>query len=87
MRLIIFESAAFEDFGDWSEYDRKVFKRIRQLIIETTRNPFEGTGKPEPLKGNYRGCWSRRITSEHRLIYRVSEDAIEIVSCRGHYDD
>ena len=87
MKIITFEPAAFEDFGDWSEIDRKVFKRIRQLIVETARTPFDGTGKPEPLKGNYRGCWSRRITSEYRLIYRVSEDVIEIVSCRGHYDD
>ena len=87
MRLITFESSAFEDFGEWSEFDRKVFKRIRGLIIETARTPFEGTGKPEPLKGNYRGCWSRRITGEHRLIYRVTENAIEIISCRGHYED
>ncbi len=87
MRRIIFESTAFEDFGAWGEIDRKVFKRIRQLIVETARTPFDGTGKPEPLKGNYRGCWSRRITSEHRLVYRVLEDMIEIVSCRGHYED
>jgi len=87
MRLITFEPAAFEEFGEWSEIDRKVFKRIRALIVEAARAPFEGTGKPEPLKGNYRGCWSRRITSEHRLIYRVSDNAIEIVTCQGHYDD
>jgi len=64
MRHIKFESDAFEEFGDWSEIDRKVFKLIRQLIVETARTPFDGTGKPEPLKGNYHGCWSRRITIE-----------------------
>jgi toxin YoeB len=87
MRLIVFEPSAFDEFGEWSEIDRKTFKRLRVLIIETTRTPFEGTGKPEPLKGNYRGCWSRRITCEHRLVYRVSDNAIEIVTCRGHYED
>jgi toxin YoeB len=87
MRLIIFEPSAFDEFGEWGEIDRKTFKRLRALIIETARTPFDGTGKPEPLKGNYRGCWSRRITSEHRLVYRVSDAAIEIVTCRGHYDD
>jgi toxin YoeB len=87
MRRIIFSPNAYDEFGDWSELDRKVFKRLRLLITETTREPFKGTGKPEPLKGNFRGCWSRRITEEHRLVYRVSEDAIEIVSCYGHYDN
>lgn len=87
MRRIIFNAAAFEDLNTWVEVDKKVFKRLYNLIIEVTRDPFHGTGKPEPLKGNYRGCWSRRITDEHRLIYRVFEDSIEIVSCRGHYND
>jgi toxin YoeB len=87
MRNIIFEPNAFEDLNTWVEIDRRVFKRLFNLITETARDPFRGTGKPEPLKGNYRGCWSRRITDEHRLIYRVSENYIEIVSCRGHYQD
>ncbi len=86
MRKIIFEQDAFEDFTTWAEIDKKVFKRLYKLIIETSREPFKGTGKPEPLKGNYKGCWSRRITDEHRLIYRVSQDNLEIVSCRGHYE-
>jgi toxin YoeB len=86
MRKIIFEPNAFEDFTTWTEIDKKVFKRLYKLIIETTRDPFKGTGKPEPLKGNYKGYWSRRITDEHRLIYRVSQDNIEIISCRGHYE-
>jgi toxin YoeB len=87
MRRIIFSPNAYDEFGDWSELDRKVFRRLRALITEITREPFKGTGKPEPLKGNFRGCWSRRITEEHRLIYRVSDDAIEIVSCYGHYEN
>jgi len=87
MRLITFDPVAFEEYNTWGEIDKKVLKRLRSLIIETTRTPFEGTGKPEPLKGDYRGCWSRRITSEHRLVYRVTDKAIEIVTCRGHYDD
>jgi toxin YoeB len=86
MRKIIFDPDAFGDFTTWTEIDKKVFKRLYKLIIEVTRDPFKGTGKPEPLKGNYKGCWSRRITDEHRLIYRVSQDNIEIISCRGHYE-
>lgn len=86
MRKIIFEPSAFEDFTTWTEVDKKVFKRLYKLIIESSRDPFKGTGKPEPLKGNYKGCWSRRITDEHRLIYRVTQDNIEIISCRGHYE-
>jgi toxin YoeB len=87
MRKILFDAAAFEDLNRWVEVDKKVFKRLYNLITESARDPFHGTGKPEPLKGNYRGCWSRRITEEHRLIYRVSETTIEIISCRGHYND
>ena len=87
MRNIVFEPTAFEDLNTWVEIDRRIFKRLYNLIIETARDPFRGIGKPEPLKGNYRGCWSRRITDEHRLVYRVSENTIEIVSCRGHYQD
>jgi toxin YoeB len=56
MRNIIFSPSAYEEFGEWSELDRKVFKRLRHLITEITREPFKGTGKPEPLKGNFRGC-------------------------------
>jgi toxin YoeB len=56
MKRIVFDPAAFEEYNEWSEIDRKIFKRLHSLIIETARTPFEGTGKPEPLKGNYRGC-------------------------------
>lgn len=58
-----------------------------RLIREIQRTPFEGTGKPEPLRGNLSGYWSRRITQEHRLVYRVTDEAVIIVSCRGHYED
>ena len=87
MRNIVFEPTAFEDLNTWVEIDRRIFKRLYNLIIETARDPLRGIGKLEPLKGNYRGCWSRRITDEHRLVYSVSENTIEIVSCRGHYQD
>jgi toxin YoeB len=87
MRNIVFSPDAFDDFGKWSEFDKKIFKKLRNLIVECARNPFEGTGKPEPLKGNYSGCWSRRITDEHRLVYRVFDETIEIILCRGHYED
>ena len=86
MRQIIFSSDAYEEFGEWSELDRKIFKKLRALITETTRDPFKGTGKPEPLKGT-NGYWSRRITSEHRLVYKVTPDTILVVACRFHYDD
>ena len=69
----------------WLEHDRKTLERILKLLAETARNPFAGTGKPEPLKGDYAGAWSRRITAEHRLIYRVTAQQIEVVACRFHY--
>lgn len=77
----------------WFQYleihddNQKLWKRLNRLIGESLRTPFEGTGKPEPLKENLSGCWSRRITEEHRLIYRVKDDALEILSCMGHYED
>lgn len=77
----------------WFQYleihddNQKLWRRLNRLIGESLRTPFEGTGKPEPLKENLSGCWSRRITEEHRLIYRVKDDALEILCCVGHYDD
>lgn len=61
-------------------------EKIFQLIEDIQRNPFQGLGKPEPLKGNLSGYWSRRISEEHRLVYKITADAIEIISCSGHYD-
>jgi toxin YoeB len=65
--------------------DKKLFERIRRLIVETCRDPFLGTGKPEPLKGDLSGYWSRRISDEHRLVYKVDQDKITVVSCKTHY--
>jgi len=66
--------------------DKKLFDRIRRIIIETARTPFEGIGKPEPLKQQLRGYWSRRITGEHRLVYKVTDEQLIIVSCKYHYE-
>ena len=67
--------------------DKKTLKRINQLVKDIARNPFDGIGKPEPLRGNLTGFWSRRIDDEHRLVYAVEETAILIIACRGHYND
>lgn len=83
----IFSESAWADYLHWQERDKKILKRINQLLKDIDRNKFEGLGKPEPLKGNYSGWWSRRIDDGHRLIYRIKEDVIEIYQCRGHYDD
>lgn len=85
MRKIAFLPQAFADFNDWASEDRKIHGRIVKLILEIDRTPFSGTGKPEPLRHNLKGLWSRRITSEHRLVYKVTEEEIVIVSCRFHY--
>lgn len=66
--------------------DKKILKRINMLIKDISRNPYDGIGKPEPLKHKYRGFWSRRIDAEHRLIYQVKEDEVRIIKCRFHYD-
>lgn len=85
MRIISFDSDAFEKFSSWANPDKKLFVRLQRLISETAKNPFEGIGKPEPLKGEFRGYWSRRITDEHRLVYKVTETHILIVACKYHY--
>lgn len=77
--------AAWEDYVFWTKIDKNVQKRINELIRETLRTPFEGKGKPEPLKGNFSGYWSRRITDEHRLVYKVLDQRIDIIQCRFHY--
>ncbi|MCL2809369.1 MAG: Txe/YoeB family addiction module toxin [Treponema sp.] len=84
-RLIGFEETAFADYLQWAEEDKKIFKKINALITEIKRTPFKGTGKPEPLKGNWSGYWSRRITLEHRLVYKVLSNQIIIASCKYHY--
>jgi toxin YoeB len=80
-----FDSNAFEDLAWWLKQDRKKALRIIELIKEIEREPFSGLGKPEPLKHELKGCWSRRIDKEHRLIYQVFDDKIRILACRFHY--
>lgn len=85
MRNLEFDSCGFEDLAWWVEKDRKKALKIIKLIKEIQKNPFGGIGKPEPLKHDLSGCWSRRIDGEHRLVYRVSEEKIRILACRYHY--
>jgi len=80
-----FDPAAFEDLAFWVQQDRKTALRIVKLILEIQRDPFRGTGKPEPLRHELAGCWSRRIDGEHRLVYEVQEKKIRILACRYHY--
>lgn len=84
MRLVFTESA-WRDYLWFQEKDRQLLKRINLLIQDTSRNPFEGLGKPEPLKANLSGYWSRRINDEHRPVYGVSGNDIVIIACRFHY--
>ena len=76
---------AWDDYEYWQGQDRKTLKRINKLIENTTRTPFEGIGKPEPLRENLSGYWSRRIDDNNRLVYKVTEKNLSIVSCRYHY--
>ncbi len=76
---------AWDDYLYWQQADKKVLKRINLLIENIKRQPFEGTGNPEPLKHNWSGYWSRRINREHRLVYKVLDESIFIVQCRYHY--
>ena len=77
--------SAWDDYVWWQTQDRKVLKRINALITDVDRNGNEGIGKPEPLKHGFHGYWSRRITDEHRLIYKIIDDEIRIAACRYHY--
>lgn len=86
MRLITFHQTAFTDYSNWAKIDKKLFERLHRLIIETARTPFEGIGKPEPLKRELKGYWSRRITDEHRLVYKVTDEQLVIVACKYHYE-
>lgn len=86
MRSVKFKDSSFDEFNDWLSRDKKTYQRIIRLIQECRRTPFEGTGKPEPLRGNLSGFWSRRIDDAHRLIYEVTDDSVVILSLFGHYD-
>lgn len=83
---LVFVDESWEDYLYWQKTDKKKLKRINELIKDISRNPFDGIGKPEPLRYKYQGFWSRRIDQEHRLIYQVSGDKILIAKCRYHYD-
>ncbi|MBD2394573.1 Txe/YoeB family addiction module toxin [Cyanobacterium aponinum FACHB-4101] len=86
MRNIVFDSKAFQHFNQWANEDKKLYKKIVGLINDILRQPFSGKGKPEPLKHNFKGYWSRRINDQHRLVYKVTDTEIIIVSCKFHYD-
>lgn len=87
MSKIIFTEQAFEEYLYWQAQDKRTLKRINALLKDIARSPFEGIGKPEGLKQNLTGYWSRRIDDTHRLVYRVEKDLIEVYQCKGHYDD
>jgi len=85
VKQVIFENAAFIDFSNWAVEDKKIYKKIISLIKDINRIPFSGLGKPEALKHDFSGYWSRRITDEHRLVYKVDDTSIVIASCKYHY--
>lgn len=82
---LTFSSQAWEDYLYWQNTDKKTLRRINELIKAAQRTPFTGIGKPEPLKNNLSGWWSRRITEEHRLVYRVTNQGVEVAACRYNY--
>lgn len=83
--ILSFSDDAWDDYLHWQQFDKKILKKINRLIKEIQREPFEGIGEPEPLKYNWSGYWSRRITIEHRLVYKVTDDNLMIAQCRYHY--
>ena len=86
MRLL-WEDQAWSDYLYWQTQDKKTLKRINALIKDIQRSPYEGIGKPEPLRGNLSGLWSRRIDETNRIVYFEQEEVVYIISCLGHYDD
>ena len=85
--MLVWHDAAWEEYLYWQSQDKKTLKRINLLIKDIERNPYEGIGKPEPLKDTLSGFWSRRIDEVNRLVYRLHGDQIQIAQCKGHYDD
>ncbi|WP_415952321.1 Txe/YoeB family addiction module toxin [Streptomyces sp. KLOTTS4A1] len=83
---LVWQEKAWADYVRWQTEDRKVLKRINTLLQDIARTGHEGIGKPEPLRHGFQGYWSRRITDEHRLIYKIAEDEIRIAACRYHYE-
>ena len=84
---LLFHAHAWEDYQYWLQTDKQMLRRLNTLIRDIQRSAFDGIGKPEPLKANLSGYWSRRIDSQHRIVYRLEPDALIIVQCRGHYAD
>ncbi len=82
---LVFSERAWEHYLYWQMNDKKILEKINELIKDCQRSPFKGLGKPEALKGEFRGFWSRRITDEHRLVYRINNNSLEIAQCRFHY--
>ncbi|MDB4387541.1 Txe/YoeB family addiction module toxin [Akkermansiaceae bacterium] len=82
---LVWLPGGWEDYLYWQKTDKKALKRLNLLIKDAMRDPFDGLGKPEPLKANFSGWWSRRITGEHRLVYRSEEDQLIVLQCRFHY--
>lgn len=87
MMRVLWEDRAWEDYLYWQSQDKKTLKRINTLIKDMKRTPFEGIGKPEPLRYSLSGLWSRRIDDENRIVYFVNDGIIHVVACRDHYDD
>ena len=87
MSKITFSEQAFEEYLYWQVQDRKILKRINVLLKDISRDPYSGIGKPEGLKENLSGFWSRRIDDAHRLVYRIADGHIEVYQCKGHYKD
>ena len=83
---IAFTNKAWKEYCDWQKEDKRTLKRINTILADIQRDNFEGIGKPEPLKNNYSGYWSRRIDEANRIIYRMNNNQIEIIQCKGHYE-
>lgn len=86
MKKVWFDEA-WDDYLWWQTQDKKILKKINTVVKDIERGGYDGIGKPEPLKGDLEGFWSRRIDNEHRFIYRIVDGIIEILSCKGHYND
>ena len=86
-REITFMPTAWDEYLKWQKQDKKIFKKINELIKDIQRSPFDGLGKPEPLKENFSGCWSREITKKHRIIYKAEKESVKIIQVENHYND
>lgn len=87
MRTVKFSQIALNEMLSYKSGNQKLVFKILELIDDIQKHPFEGLGKPEPLKNEYAGCWSRRVSDEHRLVYKLTDEFIEIISCKGHYTE